>query len=231
MCSRNGGLNMSFNIAIDGPSGAGKSTISKEVARQLGIVYVDTGALYRSIGLYFYKNNISLDNENKIVSELDNISVKLAFDGGEQQVLLNGENVSADIRLHIISEYASKVSAIPEVRKFLLQMQRNIASSNNIVMDGRDIGTVVLPKAELKIFLTASAEVRAKRRYQELLKKNQVVDYDTILKDIIDRDNRDMTREIAPLKVADDAIVVDTSDLNFEQSVQAILDLIKERIK
>lgn len=222
---------MSFNIAIDGPSGAGKSSISKEVAKKLGIVYVDTGALYRSIGFYFYKNNISLDNVDRVVSELDNISVNLVFKNGEQQVHLNGENVSSDIRLHIISEYASKVSAIPEVRKFLLQMQRNIARENNIIMDGRDIGTVVLPEADLKIYLTASAEVRADRRYKELVEKNQVVDYDTILKDIIERDNRDMTREIAPLKVADDAIIVDTSELDFEQSVQAIIDLIKEKIQ
>ncbi len=222
---------MSFNVAIDGPSGAGKSTISKQVAKQLGIIYVDTGALYRSIGLYFYKKNISLDDKNKVVSELKNISVNIKFFNGEQQVLLNGENVSSEIRLHIISEYASKVSAIPEVREFLLKMQRDIAKTNDIVMDGRDIGSVVLPNAELKIYLTASAQVRAKRRYKELLEKKQTVDYDTILKDIIDRDYRDMNREIAPLKIADDAFVVDTSELDFEQSVQAILDLIKENIK
>lgn len=221
---------MSFNIAIDGPSGAGKSTISKRVAKELGFIYVDTGAMYRSIGLYFYKNNISLDDTDTVVSELKNISVKLGYENGEQQVFLNGENVSTDIRLHIISEYASKVSAITDVREFLLDMQRDIAKNDNIIMDGRDIGTVVLPEANLKIFLTASPQVRAKRRYDELVQKGQDVDYDTILKDIIDRDYRDSHREIAPLKAADDAVLVDTSELNFEQSVNAILTLIKERM-
>ncbi len=222
---------MSFNIAIDGPSGAGKSSISKEVAKRLGIIYVDTGALYRSIGLYFYKNNISLDDTKIIVSELKNISVELGYQNGEQQVFLNGENVSAEIRLHIISEYASKVSAITEVREYLLNMQRDIAKNNDIIMDGRDIGTVVLPDASLKIFLTASAEVRAKRRYDELTQKGQQVVYETILKDIIDRDYRDTHREIAPLKAADDAVILDTSELDFEQSVQSILDLIKEHMQ
>ena len=222
---------MSFNIAIDGPSGAGKSSISKEIAKQLGIIYVDTGAMYRSIGLYFYKNNISLDNEKTVVDELKNISVKLGYENGEQQVFLNNENVSGDIRLHIISEYASKVSAITQVREFLLDMQRNIAKNNNIIMDGRDIGTVVLPNADLKIFLTASAQVRAKRRYDELVQKGQDVDFDTILKDIIDRDYRDSHREIAPLKAADDAVLVDTSELNFTQSVDVILNLVKERMQ
>ncbi len=221
---------MSFNIAIDGPGGAGKSTISKRVAKELGILYVDTGALYRAIGLYFYKNNISLDNTDNIVNELDNISIKLGYQDGEQQVYLNGENVSNEIRVHIISEYASKVSAITEVRSFLLNMQRDIAKVNNTIMDGRDIGTVVLPNANLKIFLTASAEVRAKRRYDELVEKGQNVDFETILKDIVDRDFRDSNRDIAPLKVADDAIVVDTSNYDFEQSVQAILNLIRERM-
>ncbi len=221
---------MSFNIAIDGPSGAGKSTISKEVAKTIGVIYVDTGALYRSIGLYFYKNNISLENTQRVIDELKNITVKLAYQNGEQQVFLNNENVSADIRLHIISEYASKVSAIPEVRTFLLNMQREIAKSNDTIMDGRDIGTVVLPDASLKIFLTASAEIRARRRYDEVTLKGQNVVYEKILKDIIDRDYRDSHREIAPLKVADDAVVIDTSELNFEQSVQSIINLIKERM-
>ena len=222
---------MSYNIAIDGPSGAGKSSISKCVANKLGIVYVDTGALYRSIGLFFYKNNISVDDENKVVSELKNIFIEIKFVEGEQRVFLNNQDVSSDIRLHIISEYASKVSAIPKVREFLLQMQRDIAKKNNIVMDGRDIGSVVLPDADLKIYLTASAEVRANRRYKELLEKKQTVDFDTILKDIIERDNRDMNREIAPLKIAENAIVVDTSELDFNQSVQMVLNLIEEKIK
>jgi len=221
---------MSFNIAIDGPSGAGKSSISKEVAKRLGMIYVDTGAMYRSIGLYFYKNNISLENTANIVNELKNITVELGYENGEQQVFLNGQNVSAEIRLHVISEYASKVSAVNEVRAFLLNMQRDIAKHNDIIMDGRDIGTVVLPDANLKIFLTASAEVRADRRYKELVEKGQSVDYDTILKDIVDRDYRDSHRDIAPLKAADDAVLVDTSELDFEQSVNAILKLVKERM-
>jgi len=221
---------MSFNIAIDGPSGAGKSSISKEVAKRLGMIYVDTGAMYRSIGLYFYKNNISLENTANNVNELKNITVELGYENGEQQVFLNGQNVSAEIRLHVISEYASKVSAVNEVRAFLLNMQRDIAKHNDIIMDGRDIGTVVLPDANLKIFLTASAEVRADRRYKELVEKGQSVDYDTILKDIVDRDYRDSHRDIAPLKAADDAVLVDTSELDFEQSVNAILKLVKERM-
>lgn len=222
---------MSFNVAIDGPSGAGKSTISKTVSKMLGFVYVDTGALYRTIGLYFYNNNISPDDTAAVEAGLGNITVELSYVDGEQHVFLNGADVSSDIRMHIISEYASKVSAVTAVRAFLLDMQRDIASKNNIIMDGRDIGTVVLPDAQLKIFLTASAEVRADRRYKELIEKGQDVVYDNILKDIIDRDRRDEQREIAPLKIADDAVLVDTSDCDFDQSVDKIISIIKERMK
>ncbi len=222
---------MSFNVAIDGPSGAGKSSVSKAVSKKLGFIYVDTGALYRTVGLYIYNNGIDPDNAQSVGDALENISVNFNYIEGEQHVFLNGVDVSADIRLHIISEYASKVSAITKVRDFLLFMQRDIASKNNVLMDGRDIGTVVLPDAQLKIFLTASAEVRAKRRRDELAQKGQKVDFDTVLKDIIERDKRDTEREIAPLKIAENAIVVDTSDCTFDESVDIICNLVKERME
>jgi len=222
---------MSFNVAIDGPSGAGKSSVSKAVSKKLGFIYVDTGALYRTVGLYIYNNGIDPDNAQSVGDALENISVNFNYIDGEQHVFLNGVDVSADIRLHIISEYASKVSAITKVRDFLLFMQRDIASKNNVLMDGRDIGTVVLPDAQLKIFLTASAEVRAKRRCDELAQKGQKVDFDTVLKDIIERDKRDTEREIAPLKIAENAIVVDTSECTFDESVDIICNLVKERME
>ena len=222
---------MSFNVAIDGPSGAGKSSVSKAVSKKLGFIYVDTGALYRTVGLYIYNNGIDPDNAQSVGDALENISVNFNYIEGEQHVFLNGVDVSADIRLHIISEYASKVSAITKVRDFLLFMQRDIASKNNVLMDGRDIGTVVLPDAQLKVFLTASAEVRAKRRCDELAQKGQKVDFDTVLKDIIERDKRDTEREIAPLKIAENAIVVDTSECTFDESVDIICNLVKERME
>lgn len=220
---------MSFNIAIDGPSGAGKSTISRTVASRLGIVYADTGALYRTIGLYIYNNGISVDSDSEVEKALKDITIEIKFISGEQRVFLNGCDVSDDIRKHIISEYASKVSAIPAVRAFLLDMQRKIAASGDCIMDGRDIGTVVLPNAQLKIYLTASAEVRAKRRCIELEQKGEYVSYETVLNDVISRDNRDMNRKVAPLKVADGAVVIDTSDFTFEESVDAVINTIKER--
>lgn len=221
---------MSFNVAIDGPSGAGKSTISRTVAAKLNFLYVDTGALYRSIGLFFLKNDISVDDVTQIVDNLANISVDLKYDNGIQRVYLNGNDVSEEIRIHQVSEYASKVSAVPAVRDYLLQMQRNISLSNNVIMDGRDIGTVVLPNADLKIFLTASAEVRAKRRYDELIQKGQTVQLETIYSDIVERDKRDEQRAIAPLRKAEDAVLVDTSELDFDQSVEKILKIIKEHV-
>lgn len=219
-----------INIAIDGPSGAGKSTLSKSLAKELGYIYVDTGAMYRAIGLYFYNNKIEICNDKDYTDVLKNIKVELKYQNGTQLVYLNGQDVSADIRVHIISDYASKVSAVPCVREFLLQMQRDIAKTNDIVMDGRDIGTVVLPDANIKIFLTASAKVRATRRYKELIEKGQSVNFEDILKDVIERDERDSSRAIAPLKPADDSIVVDTSNLDFDESLQLLQKIIKENI-
>ena len=219
-----------INIAIDGPSGAGKSTLSKSIAKELGYIYVDTGAMYRAIGLYFYKNSIEIFNDKDYADVLKNIKIELKYKDGTQLVFLNGQDVSSDIRIHIISDYASKVSAVPSVREFLLQMQRDIAKNNNIVMDGRDIGTVVLPNAKIKIFLTASANIRAKRRYNELLEKGQDVNFDDILSDVIARDERDSSRAIAPLKPAEDSIVVDTTDFSFDESLQFLLKTIKENM-
>lgn len=220
---------MSFNVAIDGPSGAGKSTISKTVAKTLGFVYVDTGALYRTIGLYAYQNNINADDVQKVEDSLSDINIEIKFVDGEQRVFLNGADVSEDIRKHIISDYASKISAIPCVRAFLLDMQRKIASVSDCIMDGRDIGSVVLPDADLKIYLTASAEDRANRRYKELIQKGEKVTFEKVLNDVIERDERDMNREISPLKVADGAVTVDTTGNTFEQSVNEIKNIIEEK--
>ncbi len=222
---------MNIAIAIDGPAGAGKSTIAKLAAKELSFIYVDTGALYRAIGLSAYRNNIGSKDAENILSMLKDTKIELAFnDKGEQVVLLNGEDVSGFIRTPEISMYASDVSAIPEVRAFLLDLQRNMAKTNNVIMDGRDIGTVVLPDAKIKIFLTASAEVRAKRRYDELIEKGMEVKYEDILQDVITRDYNDSHREIAPLKPADDSVIVDTSDLNLEQSVERLISIMKENM-
>ena len=222
---------MNIAIAIDGPAGAGKSTIAKLAAKELSFIYVDTGALYRAIGLSAQRNGIGSKDAEKILSMLKNTKIELAFnEKGEQVVLLNSEDVSGFIRTPEISMYASDVSAIPEVRAFLLDTQRNMAKTNNVIMDGRDIGTVVLPDAKIKIFLTASAEVRAKRRYDELIEKGMDVKYDDILQDVITRDYNDSHREIAPLKPADDSVIVDTSDLNLEQSVEKLISIMKENM-
>ncbi len=222
---------MSIAIAIDGPAGAGKSTIAKMAAKELSFIYVDTGALYRAIGLYVFRNGVDSKDTVKIIEMLEDIKVELAFnDKKEQIVLLNGEDVSSFIRTPEISMYASDVSAIPEVRAFLLDLQRNMAKTNNIIMDGRDIGTVVLPDAKVKIFLTASAEVRAKRRYDELIEKGMGVKYEDVLSDVITRDYNDSHRETAPLKPADDSVIVDTSELNLEQSVEKLISIMKERM-
>lgn len=222
---------MSIAIAIDGPAGAGKSSLSKEVARELSFIYVDTGALYRTIGLAASRKGISMDDKDGIVSLLDEIEVKLAFnDEGTQIVLLNGEDVSGYIRTPQASMYASAVSAIPEVRAFLLDLQRNMAKNDNVIMDGRDIGTVVLPDAKIKIFLTASAEKRAMRRYKENIEKGIDVSYEDVLKDVNERDYNDSHRAIAPLKPAEDSITVDTSDYDFEGSKNLLLKVIRERM-
>lgn len=222
---------MNIAIAIDGPAGAGKSTIAKLCAKELEFIYVDTGALYRAIGLCAYRNNIGSKDADAILQMLKDIKVELAFnDKKEQIVLLNGEDVSGFIRTPEISMYASDVSAIPQVRAFLLELQRNMAKTNNVIMDGRDIGTVVLPDAQIKIFLTASPQVRAKRRFDELIEKGMDVNFDDILSDVITRDYNDSHRDIAPLKPADDSIIVDTSELNLEESVEKMISIMKERM-
>lgn len=227
---RHGEINF-MKIALDGPSGAGKSTVAKEVAKRLGIVYVDTGALYRSIGLYVSRCGIDKNDKDGVISVLKDISVELAYENGVQKVILNGEDVSSQIRTNEISMYASAVSAIPEVRSFLLETQRKIARNNSVIMDGRDIGTVILPDAEVKIFLVASPEARAKRRYLELQAKGEDVSYEKVLADIKERDNNDSTREIAPAIPAEDAIFLDNSKINQEQTVKKVLKIIRKRMK
>ena len=200
---------MAINIAIDGPAGAGKSSTAKLIAKKLGYIYVDTGALYRTVGLYSIRKGIDTKDAEKVIATLPDIKVEIRFVDGAQHVFLNGEDVSDAIRTPEASMGASNVSAIPKVREFLFDLQRNIAAENNCIMDGRDIGTVVLPNADVKIFLTASVEERATRRYKEMLEKGESADYDDILEDIKKRDYQDSHREIAPLKQADDAIFVD----------------------
>mgnify|MGYP004596749917 FL=1 len=218
-----------ISIAIDGPAGAGKSTIAKEASKRLSYIYVDTGALYRAIAYYMVKNNISGDEF--IVLSLKDIKIDLNFINGEQRVFLCGEDVSEKIRTPEISMNASKISAIPEVRNFLLDLQRNIAKNNNIIMDGRDIGTVVLPFADVKIFLTASIEKRAKRRYIELTQKGVLCNYDEVLKDMKKRDSDDSNRKTAPLRPANDAIIIDTSECSLDESIELILNTIKNKLR
>lgn len=220
-----------FNVAIDGPAGAGKSTIARAAAKALGFIYVDTGALYRAVALNSVRNNI-LDNEKAIVDSLGSIEVTLGFDeSGVQRVYLNKEDVSDLIRTPQISMGASKVSAISQVREFLLELQRDIARSNNVIMDGRDIATVVLPNADCKIFLFASTECRAERRYKELIEKGESVMYEDVLADVNQRDYNDTHRDIAPLKPTKDSIMADTSELTLEQSVELIINTIKEKMQ
>ena len=216
-----------INIAIDGPAGAGKSTIAKMVSARLGYIYVDTGALYRTVALYITENNIPDEDVEK---SLENADVSLRFVDGAQRVFLGDRDVSDLIRTPEISMAASRTSAIPAVRAYLFETQQKIAHENNILMDGRDIGTVVLPNADVKIFLTASAEERANRRYKELAEKPECPSYEDILKDIIQRDYQDMHREIAPLKQADDAVLVDTTKLSLDESAEAIVNVIKEKL-
>ncbi len=220
---------MSINIALDGPSGAGKSTIAKAIAAKFGYIYVDTGALYRTVALYMLRNGVDVSDAEQVSAKLDGLSVKLAYSDGTQRVLLNGEDVSDLIRTPEISMGASAVSAVPEVRKFLFDTQKTIAAENNIIMDGRDIGTVVLPDAQVKIFLTASAEERARRRFAELSEKGDPSTYEEVLADIIQRDHNDSHRETAPLKKADDAVEVDSTELSLEQVVEKISDIITEK--
>lgn len=212
-------------IAIDGPAGAGKSTIARAAAQRLSYLYVDTGALYRAIA--FFMQERRLDNEAAIVAVLGDVEVNLKFVDGVQRVFLCGEDVTEKIRTPQISMRASKISAVPEVREFLLHLQRDLAQKNNVLMDGRDIGTVILPNADVKIFLTASPEARAQRRHKELVEKGLPSSYEEVLADILKRDHDDSTRAVAPLKQAEDAILVDTSDCNFEESIELVLRVVK----
>lgn len=217
-----------ISIAIDGPAGAGKSTLSRTVAKTLGYIYVDTGALYRTVGLKFSRLGYDTDLNCDIADVLKTTTADIRFVDGEQRVFLDGEDVSDLIRTPKASMMASAVSAKPEVREFLLNMQRKLAEENNVVMDGRDIGTVVLPNATLKIYLTASAEDRAMRRYKEMIEKGQEATFDDVYKDMVQRDYNDMNRPIAPLKRADDAVLADTTGFEFEQSLELLLKIIKE---
>ena len=219
-----------IQIAIDGPAGAGKSTIAKAAAKHLGFIYVDTGALYRTVGLNALRLGKDTKSADEVVPTLEGLDVSLRFVDGEQRVFLGEEDVSTAIRQNEVSMAASNVSAIPKVREFLFDLQRDIAKKNNCIMDGRDIGTVVLPDAQIKIYLTASAEARADRRFKELTEKGQVVEYENILKEIKERDYQDMNREIAPLKQADDAVLVDTTELTLQESIDYMIKVIKERL-
>ncbi|MBO5857003.1 MAG: (d)CMP kinase [Clostridia bacterium] len=220
-----------INVAIDGPAGAGKSTIARKAAAELGFIYVDTGALYRTVALNALRDGVNdTKNPEEVIPTLSSAEVSLKVIDGEQHVFLRDEDVSTAIRQNEVSMAASNVSSIPEVRAFLFDLQRNIAKSNDCIMDGRDIGTVVLPDAKIKIFLTASAEARADRRFKELQEKGQDVAYDTILKEIKERDYQDMNRETAPLKQAEDAVLVDTTEIGLEESIALMINTIKERL-
>lgn len=223
-------MNKVYSVAIDGPAGAGKSTMARRAAAELNFVYVDTGAIYRTIAYAVLYNDILPEETDKIDALLPQLKVKLSWKDGVQHMYLNGADVSKNIRLPEVSSMASKVSALPSVRAFLLDTQRNVAKTNSVIMDGRDIGTVVLPDADVKIYLSASAEVRAKRRFLELQEQGRSDSYEDVLKDMIERDYRDMHRQVAPLKQADDAVLLDTSDLSLEDSVAALLHIIRERI-
>ena len=219
-----------ISIAIDGPSGAGKSTLAKSISGKLGYLYVDTGAIYRTIGYYAFSNGIDPKNETEVVAALPAIQVEMAYgEDGLQHMLLNGQDVTREIRLPEISMYASAVSAHPGVRSFLRDMQRDLARTHNVIMDGRDIGTVVLPDAEIKVFLTASAQERARRRCLELEQRGTPEPFEKVLREIEERDWNDSHRATAPLKQADDAVLLDTTELNFQESEQAIMEIIREK--
>lgn len=223
---------MSVAVALDGPAGAGKSSIARRAAAELGYIYVDTGALYRALGLAASRAGVEPVDSPELDALLENTRVELAFnDAGEQIVMLNGEDVSGLIRTPEASMNASKISAVPKVRAFLLDLQRDMAKTNNVIMDGRDIGTIVLPDAQVKIFLTATPEARAGRRYKELVEKGMDVVFEDILNDVIERDYNDTHRQTAPLKPAEDSVTVDTTELDFEQSVEKIISVIKEKLQ
>ena len=216
---------MGYNIAIDGPAGAGKSTIAKLVAKEKGYIYVDTGAMYRGLAIHFLKKGIQPEEKEKIIDACKDAEVSIGYEDGAQQIYLNGENITSMLREEAVGNMASISSAVPEVRAKLLDLQRNLAKEKDVVMDGRDIGTHVLPNADVKIYLTESVECRANRRFKELTEKGIACNYDEIAQDIQERDTRDMNREIAPLKKAEDAVLVDSSDMTIEEVVKAITGL------
>ncbi len=218
-----------YNIAIDGPAGAGKSTIAKRAAKQLGFIYVDTGAMYRAMALYLLRKGIDRTDEKAIEASCLDMDISLQYENGEQKVLLNGEDVSGLIRTEEVSNMTSAISVYVPVRQKLLELQRELAQTKNVIMDGRDIGTCVLPNAQTKIYLTASSHVRAVRRFKELQEKGQMCNLEEIEQDIIERDYRDMHREIAPLKQAEDAFLIDSSQMDIDQVVESIIDTAKQQ--
>lgn len=222
---------MGFNIAIDGPAGAGKSTIARRTAQELSFIYVDTGALYRAMAVFLVDEGVSPEDTEKVKEAVKSVKVSIAYENGEQQVLVNGKNVTDRLRAESVGNMASTISAIPAVRAALLDLQRDLAKAHDVLMDGRDIGTNVLPDAELKIYLTASVETRAERRYRDLQEKGVEKPLSEIKKEIEERDHRDMTRAIAPLKQAEDAVYLDTSHMNIDEVVEAIRQLYRERKK
>ena len=219
-----------YSIAIDGPSGAGKSSVAKAVAARLGFLYVDTGAIYRTVGVFAKRNNIDPNDEKTLSENFDKIEIELRWVDGTQHVFLSKDDVSEEIRTPEMSMYASAVSALGKVREILLEMQRDFAKKNNVIMDGRDIGTVVLPDADVKIFMFASSEARAKRRYRELLEKGKDVKYEDVLSDMITRDKNDSSRALAPCVPAEDAVMLDNSDMSLEVNIEKVLEIINEKI-
>ncbi len=218
-------------IAIDGPAGAGKSTISKKIAKELGYVYIDTGAMYRTVGLKAHREGIDTLDREGVISLLDNLDIDIVASSAEQKIMLDGQDVSSLIRTPEISMAASNVSKIPEVRQALLKLQRSLANDKNVVMDGRDVATCILPDAEIKIFLTASVDARAKRRYDELITSGKEVSFEDVKKEMIQRDHNDSTREVSPLKIDKDATVIDTSNLTLEESIYKIIEYVRENLK
>lgn len=220
-----------FDVAIDGPSGAGKSSLARRCAAELGFLYVDTGAIYRTVGMAALRRGVDCKSEQAVAAILPELDIRMGYENGEQRMFLNGEDVSREIRMPEISMCASDVSAHAVVRDYLMEMQRKLARENRVIMDGRDIGTVVLPDAKLKIYLTASAEARAERRMKELLAKGVETGFDEVLQDIIRRDEQDMNREVAPLRQAEDAVLVDTTHIDFDQSFELLCSIIRQRME